>query len=243
MTRLLWFTFTSMVWMAGVACGTPIPSTPQELAAAVDRAIKASDVDGLVALTHTEGLSLEDRQAAHAGLAGLIPAEGEATVSVDRLPDIVDISRPNVYNGRKIELSAKPLGVIRVASRQGRASVEATIPYVQAGGGYLLAGRRTTDLGWKGPPDRQLGFTFAEDFPRGDWKIVIKFNASGVELVETPKYYSGVLRGQHIVEFTLTGLPTDFKGRLVLTENGQEIHRSEPLTGRESYTYRREAGR
>ncbi|MFH1498837.1 MAG: hypothetical protein ABII82_13530 [Verrucomicrobiota bacterium] len=230
-----------VVLMTGAIRAATVPASPQDLAAAVDTAIKARDVAALVALTHTAGLSEEDKQAAHAGLAGLIPETGPVAVSVDRLPDSADISQPRIYMGRKIELSAKPLGIIRVASREGRASVETTIPYVEAEGGFLLAGRRTTDLGWTGPKDRQLGVNFAGDFARDGCEVTVKFNASGVGQTHTFKLGSCVVLGQHIDEVTITNLPADFKGRLLLTDSGVEYYRSEPITGTPNFTYRRKA--
>jgi hypothetical protein len=219
------------------------PAEPATLAAAVETAISARDVAALVALTHAEGLSDEDRQKAAPGLAGLLPEDPAATVvvTVDRLPDGIDLARPRVLYGQRIELSAPPVGIIRVAHKQGRSSIMATIPYVRTEAGYLLAGRRSTDLGWNGPRDQQIGFTFAEEFPPMPCAITIRYNASGEELVETATSHSGVLLGQHIEEFTITGLPETFRGRLVLRVGKEEIFRSEPLTGSADYTYLRSA--
>lgn len=233
----------SLVFVVLASLLRAAPSEPAALAAAVETAIGARDVAALVALTHTEGLSDEDRQKAGPGLAGLLPEDAAASVvvTVDRLPDGTDLARPRVLFGQRIELSAPPVGIIRVAHKQGRASVVSTIPYVRTDAGYLLAGRRSTDLGWSGPRDQQLGFTFVEDYPPTPCAITIRFNASGVDLVETTTSHSGVLLGQHIEEFTITGLPETFKGRLVLRLGKEEVFRSEPLTGRADYTYLRSA--
>jgi hypothetical protein len=217
------------------------PADPAALAAAVDAALVARDLPALVALVDTEGLSAEDIKKAGPGLAALIPAEGTAKVTTDRLPDGIDLAAPRIYQGKRMELSRAPAGIIRVATKQGRAEMVATIPYVKTSAGFFLAGRKETDLGWKGPPDRQLGFMLVEDFPKEPVKLTVRYNASGVEQKNESSHYSGVVFGQHIDEVTITGLSDGFKGRLVLREGGKEIYRSEPITGRTAFTYRRTA--
>ena len=219
------------------------PADPAALVAAVDHALRARDVSALVALVHTEGMSESDQAQAAAGLAGLLPpADAEpAVVTADRLPDLIDIGKPLVAHGRRIELTAAPAGIIRVAHKEGRASINTTLPYVQVAQGCLLAGRRITDLGWTGPADRQLGFTFADDYPPHPTSIHIRYNASGVVLTDTLIHHSGVIVGQHIEEFTIRDLPPNFKGRLVLREGKEEIFRSDPIVGQSTYTYRRAA--
>lgn len=219
------------------------PADAAALAGAIDAAIRARDVSALVALVHTEGMSEADKSQAAAGLAGLIPSEGAEGVNVkaDRLPDSTDIAKPRVAMGRRIELTAPPAGIIRVSHKEGRASMEATLPYVVVAEGCLLAGRRVTDLGWTGPADKQLGFTFADDFPPYPCSITIIYEASGVRLSDTFTRHSGAILGQRIEEFTITGLPEGFKGRLVLREGKEEIFRSEPIVGQGTFTYRRAA--
>jgi hypothetical protein len=214
---------------------------PAALVAAVDAALVARDLPALCALVDTEGLSAEDIKKNELGLADLIPAEGTAKVSADRLPDGTDLAAPRVYNGKLYEISRAPEGVIRIATQQGRAQIGATIPYVKTRAGFLLAGRKETDLGWKGPRDRLISFGFVEDFPATPVRLNVRYNASGVEQTMTTPYHSGGVSGQHIEELTITGLSETFKGRLVLRDGGKEIYRSEPITGRTTFTYRRAA--
>lgn len=219
------------------------PADPAALAAAVNAALLARDPAALVALVHTDGLSAQDLKDAQPGLAGLIPPEDAepAVVSIDRLPDGIDLAAPRIASGKRIELSGSPAGLVRVAYKQGRSSIVSTIPYVLSPTGCLLAGTRVTDLGWTGPHDRQLGFTFAEDYPPTPCAITIRYNASGVDLVKTFTSHSGVILGQHIDEFTITGLPVTFKGRLILRVGQEEILRSEPIVGQTTFTYHRPA--
>ncbi len=215
------------------------PADPAALAAAIDVALVARDVTALSALVDTEGMSPDDLQKIGPGLAGLIPSEGRATVTTDRLPDGINIASPMIYNGKRIELTRAPTGIIRVTLKTGRSELVSTIPYVQTPAGCFLVGRKQTDLDWKGPPDHPLGFTFAEDYPRMPARLTMKYNASGVDLEDSFSSHSGSLRGQHISELIVTGLQEGFKGRLVLTEGGKEVFRSEPITGQSTFTYRR----
>ncbi len=217
------------------------PPDPAALAGAIDAALVARDLPALCALVDTEGLSAEDLKKVGPGLAGLIPAEGTAKVSTNRLPDGIDLMAPRIYNGKRLEITRAPVGIIRVATQQGRAEMVSTIPYVQTSAGFLLAGRKETDLGWKGPPDRQISFAFAEGFPKEPVKITLRYNASGVPQQMVTANHSGVVLGQHIDELTITGLDADFKGRLVLRTGGKEVFRSEPITGQSTFIYRRTA--
>lgn len=217
------------------------PADPAALVAAIDAALIAKDLPALCALVDTEGLSAEDLKKVGPGVAGLIPDEGTAKVSTDRLPDGINLMTPRIYDGKRLELTRAPVGIIRVATKQGRAEMVATIPYVQTAGGFLLAGRKETDLGWKGPRDRQISFALDEDFPKAPVKLTVRYNTSGVEQKLESSHYSGVVLGQHIDELTITGLSEDFKGRLVLREGGKEIYRSEPITGKSAFTYRRKS--
>jgi hypothetical protein len=238
MIRRFWLLMLSVLVAPS---GFSAPTDPAALVAAIDAALVARDLPALCALVDTEGLSAEDIKKLSPGVAGLIPTEGTATVSADRLPDGSDLAAPRIYNGKRSELSRAPEGIIRVATKQGRAEMVATIPYVKTATGYLLAGRKETDLGWKGPKDRQLGFMLVEDFPKEPVKITVRYNTSGVEQTMTTPHYSGVVLGQHIDELTITGLSEGFKGRVVLRDGGKEVYRSEPITGQSTYTYRRAA--
>ena len=217
------------------------PADPAALVAAIDAALVARDLPALCALVDAEGLSADDLKKAETGLAGLIPDEGAAKVSADRLPDGIDLAQPRIYNGKRIEITRAPVGIIRIATKQGRAEMVATIPYVKTGAGFLLAGRKETDLGWKGPRDRQISFSLVEDFPKKPVKLTVRYNASGVEQTMDSSHHSGVVLGQYIEELTITGLSEGFKGRLVLREGKTEIYRSEPITGQSTFTYRRKS--
>gem|GEM_PF-6684452 len=218
--------------------GFAATADPAALAAAVDAALVARDLPALCALVDTDGLSTEDLEKVGPGLAGLIPEEGTATVTTDRLPDGIDLSQPRIHNGKRIELTRAPAGIIRVTAKQGRASVVSTVPYVHTRDGFLLAGRRETDLGWTGPPDRQITFMLVEDTPKEPVTITVRYNASGVEQTMRTVHHSGGFFGQHVEELTIDGLSKDFKGRLVLRAAGKEIYRSEPITGQSIFTYR-----
>lgn len=233
--------FVALVFACSALLRAAAPTDSAALVAAIDAALVSRDLPALRALVDTAGMSPEDLKTIEPGLAGLIPAEGRAQVTADRLPDGINLAAPRIYKGKRIELTRAPSGIIRVVLKQGRAEVVSTIPYVQTPDGCLLVGRKHADLGWKGPPDRQLNFTFAEDFPKGPVKLTIKYNVSGVDQEEVSSFHSGTILGQHIDELTISGLGEDFKGRLVLRVGGKEFFRSEPITGQSTFTYRRPA--
>jgi hypothetical protein len=233
--------FSALFASASLALAAPPPADPAALASAIDAALVARDVGALRALVHADGLSPADLEAMEPALADLIPASGGARVTTDRWPDGPEFGRPRVAHGFRIELNHPPAGIIRVEAKAGRATITSTLPYAIVNGACLLVGARRTDLGWKGPPDRPLGFTFVEGFPPLPVAITMRYNASGVDLETSFTVHSGTIIGQHIEEFTITGLPENFKGRLVLREGADEIFRSEPLTGRSTFTYRRPA--
>lgn len=232
---------TVMASLAFAASLCAAPSDPAALAAAINAALVARDLPALCALVDTEGLSTEDLKKVGPGFSAIMQAQGEAKVSTDRLPDGIDLMAPRIYNGKRSELTRAPVGIIRIATEQGRAKLMATIPYVQTSAGFLLAGRKETDLGWKGPKDRQIGFALVEDFPKEPVALSVRYNASGVEQTLKSSHYSGAVLGQHIDELTIMGLREDFKGRLVLRDGGKEIYRSEPIAGGAPFTYRRKS--
>jgi hypothetical protein len=229
-------------WLLCASClHATVPADPAALASAIDTALVARDVRALAALVDTEGMSPADLSKIERGVGGMIPQTGRALVTVDRLPDMIDIAKPMIFNGQRQELTRAPAGIIRVASQEGKAQLVATLPYVQTPQGFLIAGRKQTDLGWKGPPDRQLGFTFEEDYPPSPCAITIKLNASGVEVEDSFTMHSGAILGQYIQEFTISGLPANFKGRLLLRIGNEVVFRSEPIIGQTSFTYQRSA--
>ncbi len=229
-------------WLLCASClQATVPADPAALASAIDTALVARDVGALAALVDTEGMSPADLTKIERGVGGLIPETGRAVVSVDRLPDLIDIAKPTIFFGQRQEFTRAPAGIIRVATQEGKAQFMATLPYVKTPQGFLLAGRKQTDLGWKGPPDRQLGFTFEGDYPPFPSAITIKFNASGVDVEDSFTMHSGAILGQFIQEFTISGLPPEFKGRLILRIGKEVIFRSEPIIGQTSFTYRRPA--
>lgn len=218
-----------------------LPADPAALAAAVDAALVARDVPALRALVHPDGLSPADLAAMEPALAGLIPASGKAAVAADRLPDEIDIGLPRVAHGVRTELNHPPSGIIRIERQEGRAKIAATLPYANVNGECLLVGARRVDLGWRGPPDRSLGFALADPPPSGAVRITVCYNASGGDLTRKFTRSSGTVAGQHIEELTVDGAPQGFDGRLVLREGKDEVFRSEPFAGRTTFTYRRPA--
>lgn len=227
--------------LAGASALAASPADPAALALAIDAALVARDAPALRALVHPDGLSPADLAALEPTLAGLVPAAGKAVVTVDRLPDGIDIGRPRIAHGIRTELNHPPAGIIRIETREGRAKIASTLPYASVNGACLLVGARRIDLGWRGPDDRPLSFALADPFPAGPVEITLRYNASGVDLTQKFTRHSGTVAGQHIEELTVDGLPQGFDGRLVLRDGKEEIFRSEPLAGRTTFTYRRPA--
>ncbi len=223
-----------IVALAGSLGATP--STPAELADALQTAILARDHTALHQLLFIEHMSSTDIEKTHTRLDALIDGKGQLSVIPDRLSERVSFMRIN--RGFRIEPNVTPTGIIRIAWQDGRASTVNTLPCGTVGDRCLLTGITRTDLGWKGPPDHQLGFSL-EDKPAGVHLIVVKYNVSGVDVEERYSSKSAAFEGQHIDELTITGITENFHGKLVVRDQSEPIFESPVLSGQTAFTYRR----
>ena len=212
------------------------PSTPAELAGEMHDAIQSRNTAALRALLFVDNMSAEDIGEAHARLDSMIGGQGQLSVTPERLHPAMAFTK--IRQGFRIEPNLKPTGIIRVTWKEGPTSVVNTLPCGEIDGRCLLTGLTQIDLGWKGPPDRAMGFSL-EDLPTGVHLVVVKYNVSGVDVEERYSGKSAVFEGQHIDELTITGLTENFRGKLVVRDEGKAIHDSPWLSGLFTHTYRR----
>lgn len=143
-----------------------------------------------------------------------------------------------IVQGRKIEPTTQPKGMINVkfkGSENGQGNSSG--PYAVVDGKFYLVGMKSTDLGWKGPPDKNIGFTVAGQGAAG-LQIHGVWNASGVELKKEFKEKGITFWGQHFEELNVTSVNDDCDVTVTITEDGKVIY-SEPLKGKGVLQYKK----
>jgi hypothetical protein len=145
-----------------------------------------------------------------------------------------------IVRGRKIEPTATPKGMIKVTFKgAGQGPVETSGAYTVVDGKFFLVGMKSTDLGWKGPPDRNIGFSIVGQGAAG-LQIHGVWNASGVQLKKTFKEPSITFWGQHFEELKVTSGHDDCDVTVTITEDGKTIH-TEPLRGKGVLQYKKKS--
>jgi len=142
-----------------------------------------------------------------------------------------------VVRGRKIEPTATPKGMIKVTFKgAGQGPKESSSAYTVVDGKFLLVGMKSTDLGWKGPSDKNIGFSVVG---QGSSELQIHgvWNASGVQLKKAFKESSITFWGQHFEELNVTSGSDDCDVTVTITEDGKKIY-SEPLKGKGVLQYK-----
>jgi hypothetical protein len=141
-------------------------------------------------------------------------------------------------NGKKIEATYPPAGMIKIEYKKAANGPEgSSSPYAIIGGHYFLVSSKTTDLGWKGPPDKTLGFAVMGQ-GQNKVQITVKWNASGVEEERIFKETSNMaFLGQYVEKVTVTSTNDDTDVTLTISELGKEIFRSQPLKGKGTIEY------
>lgn len=217
--------------VAGISAA---PDSADAFLAEIRSAIKEKNTVRIVELTYLEDPSDEDRAQAQMAAEFLI---GEGNIVDIRLGPLED-DQPNffVMQGSKIEPTHPPVGTIEVDFENPAGSASAAYTIVE--GRYHLVGTKTTDLGWDGPPDKNIGFMITG---RGQDALEIKgkWNASGVEIESGFSHPSATFWGQFIEELAITSDSEETDVELVITEEGKPVVEGKRLQGVGTLEYRR----
>jgi hypothetical protein len=190
----------------------------------------------LEALTDFTGMTDAERALTTRIQHGMLGGQEIESVTLEPLP--ADFQPVIVQRGRKIEPSHPPSGLIVVKFRAASESGVMSTPYTIAGGRHLLIGSKITDLDWKGPPDKTIGYTITGK-GQEHLRIAVKWNASGVTLEQPLAAPSRSFVGQHIEEITLSSENEDTEASLTVLEDGIPIYTSQPLKGKGRLEYKR----
>jgi hypothetical protein len=202
-------------------------------------AITEKDDQKLDALIYFDGASPEDKQRMSGMLRmTLLNGMDVDEISLEPLPS--DFDSILIVRGQKIEPTATPKGMIKVTFKgAGQGPKESSTAYTLVDSKLFLVGMKSTDLGWKGPPDRNIGFSVVGT---GSEEVQIQgvWNASGVQLKKTFKERSITFWGQYFEELNVTSGNDDCDVTISITEDGKEIY-SQPLKGKGSLQYKKKS--
>ena len=196
-------------------------------------------MEALAALTYTEGMSDFDKEQVAKGRSRMIIQEQIEGVSLEPLPNGF---RPfQIFRGLKVEPTYPPTGMVKISFKvEGGRKAASSAPYAIVDGKYFLVGAKSTDLGWKGPPDKQLSFAVSgKGADRA--QIRLKWNSSGVDQEANSATPSSTFMGQYIQEVSATSESNDADVTLKVSEGGSEVFTSKPLKGKGTVKYERKA--
>jgi hypothetical protein len=202
-------------------------------------AITQKDNQKLEALICFEGASPTDKQRMTSMLQmTLMNGKDVEEISLEPLPG--DFQSVLIVRGQKIEPTAPPVGMVKVTFKgaehgQGNSSSA----YGVVGGKFFLIGMKSMDLGWKGPPDKNIGFSVVGQGSSGV-QIHGTWNASGVQLKKAFKESSITFWGQYFEELSVTSGSDDCDVTVEITEDGKAIY-SEPLKGKGVLQYKKKS--
>ncbi len=239
----------------GLSSASP-PRTPQEFIAACRAAYEDKSGSKLKVLVYTVGMSEQDYATMFGVVEDIFPEWQIDLITLEPLP--ADYQDELIAHGVKYESTSPPVGLIKTNYRKpeerdgGTASNHHLMPYTIVDGVYYLVGTKSIDLGWEGPPDKNIGFGVRG---RG-WdrvRVRVKWNASGIDrgreysLLSSSRSASGseysarssVFWGQHIDQVIVTSLNDEADIILEVLEEGETIFTSEPLKGRGTIQYQR----
>ncbi len=209
-----------------------------DFAAALRSAIQEKSWPKIQALTYQVGMSDSDKQLVEMMKQVYFSGGDIADISFESLPP--NFGAVNIMAGKKFEPTYPPAGIVKIMFKANLEWDELNEPaYAIVDGHYYLVSTKTTDLGWKGPPDRTFNINALSTSPQGV-TVLVKWNASGVEQQETVTATSAIVNGQYI-ENVLATSPNDANTMtLVVTEGAdKEIFRSKPLQGRGTLEYKK----
>lgn len=233
LARIIIFGLTA----SSMAFSSP-PGSEKDFIAQFREALSSKDSARIDGLTYKEGMSEQDRAMAAKVQKMMIETASEIEdVVLKPLPE--NFQTTVIVRGRKVEMTSPPAGIIEVRFKNGANGAQATAtPYTIVDHTYYLVGSKSSDLGWQGPPDKNIGFMV---MGRGQdhAKIRVKWNASGVDQNQVFSEPSSTFWGQHIDSVTVTTDSDDSDLTISILEGGQVIDTSEPLLGKGTLEYKR----
>jgi len=204
---------------------------------ALRAAITEKSDQKLEALSFFDGSSPKDKERA-TRMFRMLLLNGKDVEDITFEPLPSDFESVLIVHGQKIEPTVTPRGMVNVTFKdvengQGNASCA----YAVVNDQFLLVGMKSTDLGWKGPPDKNIGFMVVG---QGATALQIHgvWNASGIQLKKPFKERSITFWGQYFEELTLTSEIDNCDVTLTITEDGKTIY-SKPLKGKGVLTYKK----
>ena len=212
------------------------PSSPNEFIAAYRTAIQEKSVEKLDALTYTIGMNEADKKQVDSMQQMGFRNEAIVGISLEPLP--ADLQTVGIMAGKKYEPTYPPTGMIKVQYGAANGSDSSSQGYAIIGGHYFLVSSKSTDLGWKGPPDKPLTYMVSGWVP-GKVQIKAKWNTSGVDQERSYNGNSGGGMGQFWVDVKVTSTDDNTDLTLVVSEDNKEIFRSQPLKGKGTIEYKK----
>ena len=200
-------------------------------------AISEKDDRTLEALIYFGEASLQDKQRITSMLRMvLLNGKEVEEISFEPLPN--DFDPVLIVRGQKIEPTATPKGMIKVTSKgAGQGPKGSSSAYTIVDGKFYFVGMKRTDLGWRGPPDKNIGLSVIGKGSSG-LQVHGVWNVSGVQLKKTFKESSITFWGQYFEELNVTSGSDDCDVTVTITEDGKEIY-SEALEGKGVLQYKK----
>lgn len=232
-------TISIVLALSTIAFGNP-PKTEADFVSQFRTAISSKNAAGIAALTYREGMSEKDLAMAERVTQMMMNNDSEIEdVIVSPLPK--DFQTVVIIRGKKVEMTSPPTGVIEIKYKKELTGVQATsTPYAIIDNTYYLVGPKSSDLGWKGPPDKNIGFMVMGQ-GQSNAKILVQWNASGVPQTLEFSEPSSTFWGQHIDSVTVTSDSVDADLTITILEEGKPIHTTEPLKGKGKLEYKRKS--
>lgn len=201
-------------------------------------AITEKDNQKLEALIYSEGASPADKQRTNDTFQKILQKDIEE-IRLEPLPNDYDVSI-FIFRGQKIEPTAPPKGLVKMTFKRdeyGKGNLSSA--YTVVNGKFFLVGMKSTDLGWKGQPDKNIGYSVDG---QGASAIHIHgvWNASGVQMKRVFKGPNLTFWGQYFEELTVTSENDDCDVTVTITEDDKTIF-SERLKGKGVLQYKKKS--
>jgi len=216
-----------------------LPKTEADFISQFREALSSRDATRIDGLTYQQGMSEQDMAMSAHSNHRLAQFSGEIkNVTIKPLPE--DFETSTVANGRKIEMTGAPEGLIEAefASDGPMGASASSTPFTVIDGIYYIVGPKTSDLGWKGSPDKNIGFMVL-GHGADTARIFVEWNASGVDLSRTFSEAGSTFWGQHIRSVTVTSDSEEASFKLMILEDGKTIYTSDPINGKGTLEYKR----
>jgi hypothetical protein len=211
--------------------------TPATFLKAVEEALNEQNAAKFEALIYTDGMSDADKEMSRKMLPHTLNNPGVDTMELQ--PLAADFQSVFIARGKRIEPTAMPVGAVKIQyKKMGNSSQSSTIPYTTVNGRFYIIGTKSTDLNWKGPEDKAIGYMImgaGQDAIKG----TVKWNASGVDLEKAISSPSRSFLGQYIDEVTITSDSDETDVTITIMDGGKQIFQSAPLKGKGTQSYKR----